>query len=914
MIRLLSAPLIGGLLLTAGAAMGGAFSLSSGAWDVAALSLVFVLLSAAFHICRVTRNALLHVALNHSHQALSARFSMTALVLGVPAFFLSEAILADSRRLGGPAVTGALTCALAVFGSLVLCVAESELTSRSRRALALISAASALGLALANRVFLAAQYPAAHLTLAFIALGAAAFCPWPHRVGDRLRLLGIAVFVAAVLACAFMDAPFVARSPGERVFAVARRWLAPDPTDDTADPTLFSRRLGPQRTPDLAAALKAIGGAHSPKRILWITVDALRADRCGFGGYGENTTPHLDRLAEQSTVFDRCYSQGSDSLGSILSSFTGRYPAALNFRRIAEGLAPVGQLNIAEILRDRGFTTVGIPAYEAELLKGTFLPFSRGFQQWTLPAPGGQRAASECLRLASEALKSTRGTNAFIWLHFMEVHGPYPDQSGPFGNDPSGQYDDALRLVDEGLGRLISQARADGDLEDTAILLHGDHGEEFGEHGGRYHGATLYEESIHVPLLIHLPGQTTGQHVPTVTGLINVTPTLLDCLDIPAPSPLQGESLIGPMASQSELSGFALAQLATPFGGRWSAVIDGDRKAIRNDQTHETAFFDLSSDPSERDASTDDFSSRETQQLEQQLQGAYAFARQVPDSTPYVEVVPPPTAKQLPGIDPLSNLPPRDLDFRKKNPVLFHADPATRRAAFDALPPLVRGSSAREMLLAGSKDVRTWILANLLDAKLGPDWVTPFLLMLAEVDDPLLIPLFNRHRGLDPNLRTVDSLVFDSLARAPLRPGGPQFLTKIFRTQGVGARAEAVRLMQQMGTPQALLDRWWDGGRTVSRTERPWNRFELNSQTYEAQCADGTARLLLIRLNAPEDAPCPIGDPLSLPAIFEAADGAAVLTTTAFGVLDDSHQALFAIRLPKVPWAELRIGPVLIRK
>ncbi len=906
MMAMLRAPLIGGILLALGSIVAGAFSLPALAWDISAQSLCCVVLVVAFHCIRQIRRGLLLFALNRSRRTLPARCLGGAVILSWPALMVAGAILEGSRRISGPIASGVMAAAIVGFSLAVILVAETVIDRRRRCILVACCALGAVLCTVANHSLYAAQYPIAHLVLSVVAMGCAAFCPIGVRWDAVIRTIGLVIFAAAILACALQPFPFLPRSPGERVFAAARSWIGSGAGPIDSDPEIFSRRLGPQRTDRLGELLQKMG-AQKPKRILWITIDALRNDRCGFGGHAGDTTPNMDRLAEQSTVFDRCYSQGSDSLGSILSSFSGRYPAALNFRRMAEGLAPVEQKNIAEVLSARGYMTIGLPAYESDLLLGTFLPFRRGFREWSLPKGHDQRTAADGVQLAHQALVSTRGRSALIWLHFMEVHGPYPNQSGPFGNNPSKQYNDALRLVDEELGALFDRARSDGDLDDTAIVIHGDHGEEFGEHGGRYHGSTLFEESIHVPLLLHLPGQETGHHTDDVTGLINLTPTLLDCLEIESPTTLQGESLLPIMAGEGATAGFALAQLATPFGGRWSAVIDGDRKAIQNDRTRDAVFFDLSGDAGELDPAGSLFTSSEIDELRHQLVSAMEFARIIPDSRPFVP--PPPTApvQRGPGIDPLKALPLRQSDYRANHPELFKGTLQNRRAAFDSMPLLTRGEAVRELLLNGSDEARLWMLANLLNRSLSDDWVGGLLLMLAEVDDPLLIPLFNWRRHISLQLKQFDSMAFARLVKNPQRLGGPPFLTKIFRTQGVQARADALHLMHQMGDVSWLLDKWWDAGKSVSRASVKWEQTSLDSASRISRMASAEEDLLVIRIRLGEGAALVSGDPIEIRAHFLDVAGTAISKQSLRGVADIDGHVVFGCRPPELDWVSVRL-------
>src|SRR6185437_1394188 len=151
----------------------------------------------------------------------------------------------------------------------------------------------------------------------------------------------------------------------------------------------------------------------------------------------------------------------------------------------------------------------------------------------------------------------------FLWLHFYDPHDPYdPPQSFKtrFAASP---YDGEIAYVDFAVGRLLKELRARGLYQKMLFVVAADHGEAFGEHGELSHGLFLYDDTLHVPLLIKLPGaRTVHQQIESRVGLVDIAPTLLQQLGITPPLSMQGASLLplmiatdaGPRSSPSSRS------------------------------------------------------------------------------------------------------------------------------------------------------------------------------------------------------------------------------------------------------------------------------------------------------------------------------------------------------------------------
>jgi len=270
--------------------------------------------------------------------------------------------------------------------------------------------------------------------------------------------------------------------------------------------------------------------------VVVITIDALRADHLGAYGYARKTTPHIDALAAGATRFERAYSQAPHTSFSIASMLTGKY-----FPTLAR-LAP-GEIHtpIAAVLRNYGWRTAAFypPSVfyvDAPKLKA-YADTHFSFEYVKFEYLDAERRVDQI-----EAYFDTvKPKKAYVWVHFFEPHEPYEAHADfPFGAADIDRYDSEIAYVDRAVGRLVDYLRRN--RPGAIIVVAADHGEEFDEHGGRYHGSALYDEQLHIPLIVAVPGVPPHR----ITGpvqLIDVTPTVLNLLDIPVPARMRGTDL-----------------------------------------------------------------------------------------------------------------------------------------------------------------------------------------------------------------------------------------------------------------------------------------------------------------------------------------------------------------------------------
>jgi arylsulfatase A-like enzyme len=307
--------------------------------------------------------------------------------------------------------------------------------------------------------------------------------------------------------------------------------------------------------------LTAAALAAAPPNIILITVDTTRADRMGFLGSTLGLTPNLDKLASDSVVFTRAYAQAPLTAPSHATILTGTYP---QFHLVNDFGVKLGEhLPYAPaILQAHGYRTaafVGAMALDPELLAPGF---DRGFDTYDAgfvhSTPGAdryhsiERRAGDVVEHALAWLTEHPKGPFFLWVHVYDAHDPY-DPPEPYKSKyASAPYDGEIAYEDSALGKFLSELRTRGLYDGAVIALMADHGEALGDHGEDTHGFFLYDETIHVPLVIKLPGKASaGKRIETRAGLVDVLPTILQAVGIDIPSEVQGESLLSMMKAAS---------------------------------------------------------------------------------------------------------------------------------------------------------------------------------------------------------------------------------------------------------------------------------------------------------------------------------------------------------------------------
>jgi arylsulfatase A-like enzyme len=328
------------------------------------------------------------------------------------------------------------------------------------------------------------------------------------------------------------------------------------------------------------------------RNVILVSIDTLRAD--GLGAYGAilSGTPTLDRLAAEGAVFDQAYAAAPWTLPSHTTMLTGLY-GCVHGRGLRDGSLPSGISPLAELLRRAGYQTAAFTE-DAQMSPADF---QRGFGTFAARTPTWSEKGQVAETVASAVAWLARHADEpfFLFLHTYEVHAPYqappPYRDLLDGGDRTeacrppavqaaadrARYAEEIRYTDSVLADLFAALDALGLAGGTIVVVTSDHGEAFGEHGRFGHGSSLDEEVVRVPLIWRAPGLVAaGRRIRAVTSLADLVPTVLELLDLPLPTLLQGGSLapllrdVDPPVWEEAASRVAFSEL---LGGARDAVL-----------------------------------------------------------------------------------------------------------------------------------------------------------------------------------------------------------------------------------------------------------------------------------------------------------------------------------------------------
>jgi hypothetical protein len=254
-----------------------------------------------------------------------------------------------------------------------------------------------------------------------------------------------------------------------------------------------------EKNQELVSALTAL----RPKNVLLLTIDTLRAD------LGNAPTPNLDRLSQESVRFHHFYSTSTSTRASLQGIFLGW---------IEWMLLPQPE-SIANILQKRGWRTIGVLS-TAHMLHDDWL--KTGFHSLKYPGEQVDYTAQEINSIFMKELSGEETPHLFAWLHYMEPHAPYQGEGSR-----KERYAAEISRIDASIGEVIAELERTGALQDTLLIITADHGEEFSEHGGTFHGRSVFNEIIQVPLLIRAPGGTLRGDITSPTSGILLNDALL---------------------------------------------------------------------------------------------------------------------------------------------------------------------------------------------------------------------------------------------------------------------------------------------------------------------------------------------------------------------------------------------------
>ncbi|MDB5338813.1 MAG: tetratricopeptide repeat protein [Planctomycetaceae bacterium] len=347
---------------------------------------------------------------------------------------------------------------------------------------------------------------------------------------------------------------------------------------------------------------------HISYNVLLITLDTTRADHIGCYGHREALTPTLDALAKNGVLFEQAYVTVPLTLPSHASLLTGLYPPENGMHLNGRGQLSTQIPTLASTLQKQGYETA---AFIGAVVLNSKAGLDQGFQLYDDDMAGGVHHGHEShlMRHAGlvvdSALRWLRGRQAqpfFAWVHLYDPHAPFEGHAevfqDRFQNEP---YDGDIAFADLHVGRLIQHLKDRGELARTLVIVVGDHGEGFGEHAELEHGFMLYNSTLQVPLIMSNPGLCrTGYRVPTPVSLVDIFPTVLDCLQVPVPRRVSGVNLNRALKGETIEPRVCFSETESCFAAYgWAPLASVTTDAWKYVKTAREELYELQRDPGE---------------------------------------------------------------------------------------------------------------------------------------------------------------------------------------------------------------------------------------------------------------------------------------------------------------------------
>lgn len=516
---------------------------------------------------------------------------------------------------------------------------------------------------------------------------------FPHAdesISHKLVVWGLALVGAALIAVAAFES---GRSVGKKYIGAATLFLF---AVSVAIANLFPIERSAPSAPTRSSA-------KGPD-IFLIVVDTLRADHLAvYDANARPATPNVTAFANEAVLFKSAFAQSSWTKPSFGAILTGLYPSS-HTATTRDARLPDGVTTLAEKLNEAGYQTIGFS--NANVNNSGAMNFNQGFDQWTdlrrdhffLFAPPSAarfvlygrfiaRFYTDYLRLldirhyyqpaeaVTDFVLSTldRPPRAdtrpvFMLIHYMDPHDPYMGgklrgrgyarifvngkDMMPLRDEIQRAYCGDIEYFDRHFGRLIEGLKGRGRFQDAVIILTSDHGEEFAEHGGWWHGPTLYDEQIRVPLLIKLPG---GVGRGTTTDLlarhIDIFPTVLRLAGLQSDSALPGQALLDETGRLAEHAPSLYVFSETEYHDFVQSVRTAESKLIKSlpktaEAVENVEFYDLTADPGElKDLAGEN--GRDLSAFEERLMESRANARALAVESSRYDAMPPEVREQL---------------------------------------------------------------------------------------------------------------------------------------------------------------------------------------------------------------------------------------------------------------------------
>ncbi|HWB76688.1 MAG TPA: sulfatase [Nannocystaceae bacterium] len=367
--------------------------------------------------------------------------------------------------------------------------------------------------------------------------------------------------------------------------------------------------------------------------ILIITIDTLRADHLGVYGYPRDTSPNIDAWAKKdAVVFAQARSGGPSTRFSIPSMMVGRHFTELSRNHNEWPTIHNAELFFAERLAELGYASA---AFHSVRYFRPYFGIGQGWEHWSCACldvrgpPLNMTCADfivdETLTWLDEHGK-TEERPLLLWSYIGDPHSRYVHHEGTpeFGGQYKDTYDHEIRFVDEHVGRLLAEVKSKRPDRDLVIILHADHGEGLDadlDHGSLYHSANLFDELVHVPLIVSGPGFVVRTEQESVS-LVDFVPTMLELMGEPIDPRLRGTSLVPWLYDRATAPHPpVMFEKHRALDDAMHGMVAWPYKVIKTMPSGRIDIFDLAADPGERH----DITGKLDKALRKKLTGALSY-------------------------------------------------------------------------------------------------------------------------------------------------------------------------------------------------------------------------------------------------------------------------------------------------
>ena len=357
-----------------------------------------------------------------------------------------------------------------------------------------------------------------------------------------------------------------------------------------------------------ASLLAADTPQKNPPDIYLITIDTLRADHLHCYGYEKIATPAIDELAKSGIRFSQAFTPSPITNTSHTTILTGLLPSSHGVTDFGIPLAP-SHPTMAELLARHTYHTAAFIGAVILDSKSLAPGLDRGFEFYdNFPERSStkerwgrvERRGGDVVKRAEAWMTAHPRGPRFVWVHLYDPHDPY-EPPPPYSTTYKDRlYDGEIAYADSALANFITYLKTHGWFENSVVIVVGDHGEALGEHHEDTHGIFLYDSTIHVPLIVKLPGPAkAAKVVDAQVRTTDILPTILDLTGTTTPAHLDGESLAPYFTGTETTNRVAFGETDYPLRFGWAPLRSVRRDGFKFIEAPRPELYELHADPGE---------------------------------------------------------------------------------------------------------------------------------------------------------------------------------------------------------------------------------------------------------------------------------------------------------------------------